>query len=72
VYLILQDLFNKFSNVVAELKSQTVDLGSDILLSTKVVTPVLKTDFVSLSHTPDDDIPLRILKKNIKIVKGVL
>ena len=68
----MQDLFNKFSNEVVELQSETVDLGSDILLTTEVVAPRLTRDFASSVYAPDDDIPLRILRKNIKIENGVI
>ena len=70
--LSLQDLFNKFSNEVVDLQSKIVDLGSDSLLPTKVVVPRLIRDFASPAHTPNDDIPLSILRKNIKIEKGVV
>jgi len=53
-------LFNKFSNEAAKLQSQTDDSMSDILLSVEMVASVLKRYFASPSHTPDDDIPLRI------------
>ena len=58
-----QDLFNKFSTEAADLQSKTIDLASDSVLGTA-------TELVA--HTPDDDIPLRILRKNIKIEKGVV
>ena len=69
-----QDLFNKFSTEVADLQSKTIDLGSDSVLgtATELVAPRVTTDFASPAHTPDDDIPLRILRKNIKIEKGVV
>jgi len=51
---------------------EIVDLGSDSLLTTKVVAPRLTRDFTSPSHAPDDDISLRILRENIKIEKGVV
>ncbi|KAK8467756.1 hypothetical protein PHAVU_007G143500, partial [Phaseolus vulgaris] len=68
------DLFNKFSNEAADLQSKTVDLGSDNVLgtATEVVTPRVTRDFASPAHTPDDDISLKILRKNIKIEKGVV
>jgi len=68
----LQDLFKFFSNEVVELHSETADLASDRQLSAEVVHPGLKRDFASPSHTTDDDVPLRVLRKNIKIEKGVL
>ncbi|XP_068487118.1 uncharacterized protein [Phaseolus vulgaris] len=69
-----QDLFNKFSTEAVELQSKTIDLGSDSVLgtSTEFVAPRVTRDFASPAHTPDDDIPLRILRKNIKIEKGVV
>ena len=69
-----QDLFNKFSTEAAELQSKTIDLGSDSVLGTvtEFVAPRVTRDFASPAHTPDDDIPLRVLRKNIKIEKGVL
>jgi len=68
------NLTNKFSNEVADLQSKTVDLGSDSVLATaaEVVAPRVTRDLVSPAHTPDDDIPLRILRKNIKIKKGLV
>ncbi|ESW21756.1 hypothetical protein PHAVU_005G096800 [Phaseolus vulgaris] len=68
------DLFNKFSTEAADLQSKTIDLGSDSVLgtATELVAPRVTTDFASPAHTPDDDIPLRILRKNIKIEKGVI
>ncbi|ESW33865.1 hypothetical protein PHAVU_001G105000 [Phaseolus vulgaris] len=68
------DLFNKFSNEVVDLQSKTVGLGSDNLLATapEVVAPRVTRDFASPTHTPDDDISLRILRKNIKFKKGVV
>ena len=69
------DLFNKFSTETAELQSKTIDLGSDSVLgtSTEFVAPRVTRNFASPAHTPDDDdIPLRILRKNIKIEKGVV
>jgi len=38
----------------------------------EVVAPLVTRDFASPAHTPDDDIPLGILRKNIKIEKGVV
>jgi len=67
----LQDLFKKFANKVVELHYETIDLASDSQLSAEVVPPELKRDFASPSHTTDDDVPLRVLRKNIKIEKGV-
>jgi len=68
----LQDLFKIFANEVVELHFEIVNLASDSQLSAEVVPPGLKRDFASPSHTADDDVPLRILRKNIKIEKGVL
>jgi len=54
------------------LQSETVDLGIDSVLAIEVVAPRLTRDFASPVHTSDDDIPMRILRKNIKIEKGVV
>ena len=72
--LSLQDLFNKFSSEAADLQSKTDDLGSDNVLATttEVVAPRVTRDFASPAHTPNDDIPLWILRKNIKIENGVV
>jgi len=68
----LQDLFKKISNEVVELHSETIDLASDNQLSAEGVHLGLKRYFVSPSHAADDDVPLSVLRKNIKIEKGVL
>ena len=66
-YLIFQDLFTKLSNESNDLQSHIVDRRSDIVLSVKVVSPGLIRDFASPAQTQDDVVPLKTLKKNIKL-----
>jgi len=40
--------------------------------SVELHSPVLKRDLVSPAHTTKDDVPLRVLRKNIKIEKEEL